>query len=60
VDALQQEIELIVGQRVTTPRGDAFLRVRELAYAASGLPAPNAPPLLARAAVPYLDEPWYC
>ena len=60
VDALQQEIEQLVGQRLTAPRGDVFLRVRELAYAAAGMPAPNTPPLLARAAVPYLDEPWYC
>ncbi len=60
VDALQQEIERLVGQRLTAARGDVFLRVRELAYAAAGLPAPATPPLLSRAAVPYLNEPWYC
>jgi radical SAM superfamily enzyme YgiQ (UPF0313 family) len=60
VDALQHEIEQVVGQRVTAPRGEMFARVRELAYAAAGVTAPSQPPLLSRAAVPYLNEPWYC
>jgi radical SAM superfamily enzyme YgiQ (UPF0313 family) len=60
VDALQQEIERVVGQRATAPRGEVFARVRELAFAAAGLTAPSQPPLLSRAAVPYLNEPWYC
>lgn len=60
VDAVQQKIEQLVGQRLTAPRGELFARVRELAYAAAGLTAPARPPLLSRAAVPYLNEPWYC
>jgi tRNA A37 methylthiotransferase MiaB len=60
VDRLQQEIEAIVGQRLTAPRAEMFARVREAAYAAAGRPAPATAPLVARAAVPYLNEPWYC
>jgi radical SAM superfamily enzyme YgiQ (UPF0313 family) len=60
VDALQQQVERLVGQRLTAPRGEMFAHVRELAYAAAGLAAPAQPPLVARAAVPYLNEPWYC
>jgi radical SAM superfamily enzyme YgiQ (UPF0313 family) len=60
VDALQKEIEQLVGQRLTTPRDDIFVRVRALAYAAADVPAPAGRPLLSRAAVPYLNEPWYC
>jgi radical SAM superfamily enzyme YgiQ (UPF0313 family) len=60
VDALQLELERLVGQRLTAPRGEMFGRVREVAYAAAGLAIPPMPPLLSRAAVPYLNEPWYC
>jgi radical SAM superfamily enzyme YgiQ (UPF0313 family) len=60
VDALQQQIEGFVGQQLTAPRGERFARVREMAYAASGLTARPGPPLVVRAAVPYLNEPWYC
>jgi hypothetical protein len=60
VDALQQQIEALVGQQLTAPRGERFGRVRELAYAAAGLIPPPRPPLIVRAAVPYLNEPWYC
>jgi len=60
VDTLQQQIEQLVGQRLTAPRGEMFARARELAYAAADLTPPSQPPLVARAAVPYLNEPWYC
>jgi hypothetical protein len=60
VDALQREIEAMVGQRLTAPRGEVFARVRQAAYAAAGRAAPATVPLVARAAVPYLNEPWYC
>jgi radical SAM superfamily enzyme YgiQ (UPF0313 family) len=60
VDALQQQVEHLVGQRLTAPRGEMFARVRELTYAAAGLAVPSQPPLVARAAIPYLNEPWYC
>jgi len=60
VDTLQQQVEHLVGQRLTAPREEMFARVRELAYAAAGLTPPLPLPLIARAAVPYLNEPWYC
>jgi hypothetical protein len=59
VDALQQTLERMVGSRLNAPRGEMFARVWEAAQAAAGSLLP-APPLLARAAVPYLNEPWYC
>ncbi|HEX6465407.1 MAG TPA: CUAEP/CCAEP-tail radical SAM protein [Vicinamibacterales bacterium] len=60
VDALQTRIEQLVGQRLTAPRGEMFARVRAIADAAAGLSPQRVSPLLARAAVPYLNEPWYC
>ena len=60
VDALQQQVERLVGHRLTAPRVEIFAPVRELAYAAAGSAPPAQPPLVARAAVPYLNEPWYC
>lgn len=60
VDALQRTLEGLVGQRLNAPRDEVFARVWDLAHEAAGLaPGPRAP-LLARAAVPYLNEPWYC
>jgi hypothetical protein len=60
VDGLQQQVEHLVGRRLTAPRDDVFVRVREVAYAAAGSAPPVQAPLIARAAVPYLNEPWYC
>ena len=60
VDALQRTLEQLVGQRLNAPRGDLFARVWDLAHDAAGLVPPPREPLLARAAVPYLNEPWYC
>lgn len=60
VDALQQELERLVGTRINASREEVFARVWELAHAAAGAAAPAREPLLARAAVPYLNEPWYC
>jgi radical SAM superfamily enzyme YgiQ (UPF0313 family) len=60
VDALQQQLEQLVGSRLNAPRDEVFARVWELAHAAAGLPPPAREPLLSRAAVPYLNEPWYC
>ena len=60
VDALQQDLERLVGTRINAARDEVFTRVWEVAHAAAGaLPPPRAP-LLSRAAVPYLNEPWYC
>ena len=54
VDALQAAVMNAVGVRLTRPRHEAFNEVRRLA---GGSPLP---PLVARAAIPYLNEPWYC
>jgi hypothetical protein len=60
VDGLQQQLEQLVGSRLNAPRGDVFARVWDLAHAAAGVSPPAREPLLSRAAVPYLNEPWYC
>jgi hypothetical protein len=60
VDALQRELEALVGSRLNAPRDALFTRVTEIACAAAGTKALPREPLLARAAVPYLNEPWYC
>ncbi|MDP1571359.1 MAG: CUAEP/CCAEP-tail radical SAM protein [Vicinamibacterales bacterium] len=61
VDALQHAVMSLVGVRAHRPRREVFARIRELAQAAAGEAAPPAlPPLLSRAAIPYLNEPWYC
>jgi radical SAM family protein len=60
VDALQQELERLVGSRLSAPREDVFARVWDIAHTAAGVLPPAREPLLSRAAVPYLNEPWYC
>lgn len=60
VDALQRHLEQLAGARLNAPRREFFARVWNEAHAAAGLAAPARRPLLSRAAVPYLDEPWYC
>ena len=60
VDALQQDLERLVGSRLNAPRGDVFAHAWEIAHAAAGVIAPPRDPLPARATVPYLNEPWYC
>ena len=60
VDALQQELERLVGARINAPRDQMFAHVWDAAHAAAGSPPPPRRPLLSRAAVPYLNEPWYC
>ncbi len=62
VDALQRRLEAMVGSQLVSDRQELFSRVRDDAYAAAGLPpvARNVRPRRARAAIPYLNEPWYC
>ena len=60
VDALQQDVERLVGARLNAPREEVFARVWGLAHAAAGAVPPPRAPLLSRAAVPYLNEPWSC
>jgi radical SAM superfamily enzyme YgiQ (UPF0313 family) len=60
LDRLQRELEAIVGARLNAERHDVFARIWDAAHAAAGTPAVPREPLLPRAAVPYLNEPWYC
>ncbi|HXW07170.1 MAG TPA: CUAEP/CCAEP-tail radical SAM protein [Vicinamibacterales bacterium] len=62
VDRLQQQVARLVGVRLTAPRREVFRRVREIAREFAGLPREkeDSAPVVPRATVPYLDEPWYC
>ncbi|MDP7673058.1 MAG: CUAEP/CCAEP-tail radical SAM protein [Vicinamibacterales bacterium] len=61
VDALQADVTALVGRWVTAPRREAFEAVWDLAHERAGVsrPVPEAG-ASARAAIPYLNEPWYC
>jgi len=68
VDALQDAIARVVGRAPRHSRSEIFERIEALTYAATGADAgvpeivsqrPSGPAIV-RAAVPYLDEPWYC
>jgi radical SAM superfamily enzyme YgiQ (UPF0313 family) len=59
VDALQREVEQIVGTRTNAARRETYAQVWDAAHRAAGLKAP-APMLRARATIPFLTEPWYC
>jgi hypothetical protein len=60
VDALQQTIERIVGTKLSASRRDVFRRIWSVAHEAAGVPVPPHADVPARAAIPYLNEPWYC
>ena len=61
VDALQEDLMRTVGVKLTASRGELFARVWELAHERAGLtPSRRDVSLTPRAAVPYLNEPWYC
>jgi hypothetical protein len=72
VDGLQQEIAGLVGVRSNRPRREVFHEVQATtarAAAAHGRTEPSRnvrasaarrDPIAARAAIPYLNEPWYC
>ena len=64
VDALQRDVMTLVGVRASRPRHEVYSEIRTRACEAvdgrAGIRLPARPPLVARAAIPYLDEPWYC
>jgi radical SAM superfamily enzyme YgiQ (UPF0313 family) len=61
VDVLQERIARDVGVRHSAPRRETFARVWDMAHAAAGMNRPlSLDASLPRAAVPYLNEPWYC
>lgn len=62
VDRLHHDVLGLVGRRLSAPRREVFDAVRALTRERIGLPVRAIPetPRMARAAVPYLNEPWYC
>jgi hypothetical protein len=63
VDKLASDVQEIVhrGEKLKQSRGKIFLRFWEAAHAAAELAyAPPEATMVSRAAVPYLNEPWYC
>jgi hypothetical protein len=61
VDALQTEVTRIAGMKLTASRREVFGRVWNVVHAHTGGHAVvRQSSLVARAAVPYLNEPWYC
>ena len=63
VDALSQELQQIVhaGEKFNQSRPRIFERIEAVARRAAGAPAlPKQPPMVSRATIPYLTEPWYC
>ena len=60
VDRLFEDVAALVGRRLTAARREVFDAVRTRAHDGHP-PAPVAPARArSRAAVPYLNEPWYC
>jgi radical SAM superfamily enzyme YgiQ (UPF0313 family) len=63
VDTLSRELQQIVhaGEKLNQSRSRIFERIETAARRAAGAPAlPKQPPMISRAAIPYLTEPWYC
>ena len=64
VDRLCDEVQAIVhlGEKVGRERARIFERVEDAAFSAAGgaITRSALPALVARAAIPYLNEPWYC
>lgn len=56
VDEMQRVVSKLVGVRINRSRRELFEDIRALAGGARA----GEPALLARAAIPYLNEPWYC
>jgi radical SAM superfamily enzyme YgiQ (UPF0313 family) len=61
VDELQAELTELVGLKLSSPRRDVFAKAWDLAHERAGVRAMRRQaPLVSRAAIPYLNEPWYC
>lgn len=63
VDALQADLARLVGVRINQSRRRLFEEILQLAGGPRGGsedPPLHEAPMLARAAIPYLNEPWYC
>ena len=59
VDRLHEDVASLVGSRLTAGRRQLFEAISNLAHERAGIPRPGVP-LPDRAAIPYLNEPWYC
>jgi radical SAM superfamily enzyme YgiQ (UPF0313 family) len=59
VDRLHEEVGSLVGSRLTAARRELFDAISNRAHERAAIPRPSVP-MLDRAAVPYLNEPWYC
>ena len=64
VDRLCEDLQDIVqsGEKLNRTRGRIFARIWDAAHQAAGIAAAERaqPVLTSRAAIPYLNEPWYC
>ena len=62
LDSLCREVQALVGRAESrgSTRGDLFTQVWARAFHEAPQPLPQAADRLDRAAIPYLDEPWYC
>ena len=63
VDQLQQQVMTLAGITSTRSRAESFVAVREAAHAIRGANKPSPAITLvlpSRAAIPYMNEPWYC
>ncbi|MEO5898370.1 MAG: CUAEP/CCAEP-tail radical SAM protein [Vicinamibacterales bacterium] len=61
VDGLQELMSRLVGVSLAAPRRQVFDRVWHEAHAFAGRQVPaRTDPMIVRAAIPYLNEPWYC
>ena len=60
VDALQQEVQTLVGEGSDQPREALFNEIRALAYGRVGLSAALLPVVEAQPAPAQISEPWYC
>jgi len=61
VDALHAELTRVVGLKLNASRREAFARVWQVAHEHAGVRSIfRDVTLTPRAAVPYLNEPWYC
>jgi radical SAM superfamily enzyme YgiQ (UPF0313 family) len=60
VDALQAELTRMIGTRLSLPRSQVFARIWDVAHQRAKSDLTRQPTLVARAAIPYLNEPWYC
>jgi hypothetical protein len=61
VDRLQEQVAAIVGVSTRGTRSETFAQVWAAAHEAAGRnPPERRSDILPRAAIPYLNEPWYC